>query len=892
MSTKHKFDLGDYVIQFKSVLVVPEIGTAFYDFLKKEFNTDNWDFILEVNKLEDLTKKKNQKKILKQVQDIKTAFVEPKSPKEIFIGEVQKKTILQELEKLDKKSWNLEISPFQLFEPLKKLLVMEYKNDSFRRFSREPECLSLLEKYKTNRNVLLPQLSMIYNYVDEDFDSKVIEKKDREFIQKFSEDNPNWELAYNNKKTKCSTFLSNWNYLPNVSFLSNEFACIKYQMFFEYSLQQVACAVFLNYHQNDSTTVETRVLEFKNQDHAILQLNQKIGTFTELRTRSTIYSFDYEADKKKLTLIGKPTRTYDASFLKSGTINTGFTKGGDATSSSKGIEFFLYYITIFTEIAENRTMIERINVIDMGLSGVPKVLVDKRLEQFYSSTVKSIESFGEKKKIKDFKYEFTDLWEGIPLQPMGKLLYDLDIDRKDEEHRKKIEKRNQVFDLSNFTVQFSAVKKREIEEAYYSFLKKEFNTESWDFIVAFNYILNLHSKKKNNLLQIKLDELISIFIKENSAITISSQECEKILETRENLSKCIENINHVYVNVKLEHQLDSFKRFVKTPEAKLILAKYQHDVSVMNPIIDFVSIYKDDDFERKNIKDKDIQFCSSISEHASTWDQIHTNKNSKISISKVNWFQNCSMDQSSLISYELKYEFYHPIEQVANGYLTLSRMNKDDPNVNKIKLINYLEETNENYASAILGYDMVWSWKQSFLKENVCAFTTNDNQLIFVSKPIQPKDKNWFKKEEDKIQYFQYEIIVLSKTGHYSTSFQHILCINSQEKIDWNQKMIERSKSFYASVEGSISKSPPTIEELRNIFQKKENDEFKEPLGNLLLSVDFNNCQTADVTETEEDTMSSTFDDTLSSKMDTTTGSPPESTNTSFIDVESNQEKE
>jgi hypothetical protein len=47
--TGEKFNIGEYVIQFKSVIVVPEISQAFINFLKEEFNYENWEFILGLN---------------------------------------------------------------------------------------------------------------------------------------------------------------------------------------------------------------------------------------------------------------------------------------------------------------------------------------------------------------------------------------------------------------------------------------------------------------------------------------------------------------------------------------------------------------------------------------------------------------------------------------------------------------------------------------------------------------------------------------------------------------------------------------------------------------------------------------------------------------------------
>ena len=91
---QEKFQVSDYVIQFKSLFIVPEIETEFRNFLTKEYNSDNWDFISAVMQLEKLTKKKNYSKIFKQIQFINTEFILPKSPKEVMIGKKHKNIIL------------------------------------------------------------------------------------------------------------------------------------------------------------------------------------------------------------------------------------------------------------------------------------------------------------------------------------------------------------------------------------------------------------------------------------------------------------------------------------------------------------------------------------------------------------------------------------------------------------------------------------------------------------------------------------------------------------------------------------------------------------------------------------------------------------------------------
>ena len=75
----------------------------------------------------------------------------------------------------------------------------------------------------------------------------------------------------------------------------------------------------------------------------------------------------------------------------------------------------------------------------------------------------------------DFKYELNELWEGIPKDPIGKLLWDLNIPQKDFQFKEKMEKRKKVFDISSYLIHFSCLKRKEISDIYYKFLEIEKN---------------------------------------------------------------------------------------------------------------------------------------------------------------------------------------------------------------------------------------------------------------------------------------------------------------------------------------------------------------------------------------------------------------------------------
>ena len=150
------FNVGEFIIQFQSVVEVPEISNAFFSFLKKEHNHENWEFIIGLRAIEQLLKKKNQKKINKQAFLLSSTFIEPKSPKELDFLPEEKKKVLEKLKTLDKTSWNLEESPTELFEEFRKVILIEYKNEPFKRFIRTEECLKVKNSNSNSTKLTFP----------------------------------------------------------------------------------------------------------------------------------------------------------------------------------------------------------------------------------------------------------------------------------------------------------------------------------------------------------------------------------------------------------------------------------------------------------------------------------------------------------------------------------------------------------------------------------------------------------------------------------------------------------------------------------------------------------------------------------------------------------------
>jgi hypothetical protein len=124
-------------------------------------------------------------------------------------------------------------------------------------------------------------------------------KKDIEFLNHFQEDNPNWEMIYEDKKNKVYDFRSEWNYFPNVEFIGKTYENNKIQITFDYPLQKVACAIFGNYKNQDPFVTRTRISEYKHNDHVIIEQNSVMAAFQEPRIKKIYYAMEYDPESQE-----------------------------------------------------------------------------------------------------------------------------------------------------------------------------------------------------------------------------------------------------------------------------------------------------------------------------------------------------------------------------------------------------------------------------------------------------------------------------------------------------------------------------------------------------------------------------------------------------------------
>jgi hypothetical protein len=604
-------------------------------------------------------------------------------------------------------------------------------------------------------------------------------------------------------------------------------------MIYNFPFQQVACAIYGEYKNCDPFATKTRCLEYKHNNHVIIDQNSVMAMFQEPRRKTVYYNMNYDPEKKKITLRGKPYQVGEFPFLKLTPMNV-CTKKGEKEQIVKSIQYFTFYTFTVTQIDDQRTLVDQSLMVDVGGTGFPLGLSAKRAQGLQGNFLKILENM-EKKTIKEHKYEFNELWEGIPVNPFGKLLYDLDIDSIDSLYEEKMKKRKEVFNISNYCVHFQALQKKDIAQKYHHFLIQENISDSWDFIIDIQKLTKYWEKKNFDKTSEKLKEILKFYIYEDSPkkIEMSKESRNELIQNIEKSKKefaSFKYFDEIYQRIKLEHQCDHFQQFVKSSIAKELLSKFQHDLTVMSPISDLLSVYRDEDFQKKNIDSVDFEFVSTMLSHSSTWDTLSTTNDFQVSVSHVNWYPNVSFIDSKTVSYLYEYQFNFPLERVANAFFSFKKRNKIDPNISKSKLIEYIQQKDHEFDMNVTENEMIWVWGKLLLKRNISCIVKQKKSIYYVSKPLL----NDFMEKESQ-NYFHFEIICLSEDNG-KTKFSQIISVHSRDSLDWDTPAMERAKTFYLSLLDSIDKASLKIENMAENYSEMESNGIpKDPLGKMLL---------------------------------------------------------
>jgi hypothetical protein len=404
-------------LTFYSVLNHSDIGKAFCNFLKKQNKEETWKFVVASQLLEILVKKSNKKRAVTQMKQVLTYF-EDKNVYLLPSPELQN-LFTEILQKKQTSNNSDELYPFIL--ELKNLLLPIYKSGEFQKFRLTQEAIKLCKNYEKNKLLVIPIIYEEQIFTDEDFERTLISPKDFDFFKKLeSEDSKDWEEFYSTEKLKI--YQSFQHYLHEVKFLEIPLV-FRFNCVFNANIQETAAGIFYNFFENESRCVSFKIVDFQKNQFIVDQYMR--GYYGHLRVRRLICTLQYENG----SIFGfmKPLKFNGMDFLKFQDMK--FMKGGQ-DYTERGCQDFYYVGFRITEIDDNETKFQSFIIVDgrYGKIGVPLQNVSsKAIDQskIYVNSIKKMKG----KNIKDLRDEFNEIKGGLPSQPFGKLLYDLNIDQ-------------------------------------------------------------------------------------------------------------------------------------------------------------------------------------------------------------------------------------------------------------------------------------------------------------------------------------------------------------------------------------------------------------------------------------------------------------------------------
>ena len=315
-----QFDIASYTIEFNSVFFFKEIQEYFLDFLETEYNSEPFKAVLEINELNELN---TDEDIIEKCNKIIKNYIESGSKYEVNISRDTKINLVNSLKsQLEETEWILDETAYEIFYPLKKILIIELQADNFSRFVRTPKFIEMVSKYVNDPRVMKALTALKYPFKDEHFEKPFIAKDEMNFLNELFLDSFAWESIYS--KNKFNFFSSKMQFLPESKFF-NQAKAFKFQFSLPFSFEKVS-NFFLSQEYlklNDSAITDFSVREtfsisnlskkypddnIANQVYSIIAETCAQPPFPVNTPRKGIdvYCIDYDKDDKTLTYIRRP----------------------------------------------------------------------------------------------------------------------------------------------------------------------------------------------------------------------------------------------------------------------------------------------------------------------------------------------------------------------------------------------------------------------------------------------------------------------------------------------------------------------------------------------------------------------------------------------------------
>eukprot|EP01080_Neovahlkampfia_damariscottae_P010993 gene10993-3699_t len=352
-----------------------------------------------------------------------------------------------------------EDSPELLFEEISRIVKHEMYHDPWKRFLRTKVCEKIIFKYQNDSMICSPQITEKFNYTDEYFEHPFIYKQDFKFSEELMKDSFDWELIGRHDESEMNTYFSKLNYLPGVK-LSKNAKALKFECVIPISLQRfvLSYSTFESASKSDPNITrmeslgyyeyETLREKFKEkgieENLANFQHNLMIGVADVVfsyplnpRVSYQATTMTYDPETQTLIATGKPFMHDGIRFNEPIQLEV-CPKTGSPMKKMKVYPFFDFFFLKYQQIDEEKVLFSQVHIMDSGgwtnNDAIIKMIAKSRGNKFRETLTNLIKEWPEKAKIEEYKEMICKLKEnGNYSDGLGKLLYDLKIDEKNEE---------------------------------------------------------------------------------------------------------------------------------------------------------------------------------------------------------------------------------------------------------------------------------------------------------------------------------------------------------------------------------------------------------------------------------------------------------------------------
>jgi hypothetical protein len=441
-------------IHFDTVFVEKDIKNEFELFLEKPFELL---FLIELKELENTIQ---TKKIQQKVKDIFENFLLEGSSQKIEIPGKMKNSVLDFYESLMLE--RVESTHFlkmmdmnvleNFFKPLSEKITEDLKEHHWKEFLHSPNGELLVKKHRKNSFICIPTVSELFLYKDDYFQHPFIFDLDFDFAEMLHNDSKQWNL-YSTQKNILEIFISSINYLPCVSYARNS-ECLKFECTIPGSFERVN----LNYSTNEGRMKAGNLLphietiDYLDFDKLLFIFHEngwdeEIGRFERnlainsssiqlpsilnKRIQHCSISMKYEKENKSLDIVSKSYMKDGQSFSE--IVNTEvLTQQGKIMKKSKVYPVFSFSFSKFQKLDEKNVKVSIITILDFGgwtkNETISKVILNEIASTIHQGLMK-FDRFPEDAKIEDFKEMLCKEKDGKVVDGLGKLLYDLKIEK-------------------------------------------------------------------------------------------------------------------------------------------------------------------------------------------------------------------------------------------------------------------------------------------------------------------------------------------------------------------------------------------------------------------------------------------------------------------------------